>query len=286
MGDNRMSQDKNFKESLIQIMNTTDSVAKKAAEDAGTMEGLTYILEDSVQQMKEVASASSNMKESSKSTDQVVSDGFQIVEKLSEEMTDVNDKMLHTVDSMHDLSDQSTKIFDILTTLNKITSKTNLLSLNASIEAARAGANGRGFAVVAEEIRKLAENSKNFTNQINEILGEILGKINGVTEEVLAQKRIVEDCKNNTDSVSNLFDNIRENVSTVTEQTEYVNEQASLLSMAFENTLDEFRGISESFINTAKSMEDVANHIKEIDEKTEDAVSLELEEDFNEEVNI
>ncbi|ROR30457.1 methyl-accepting chemotaxis protein (MCP) signaling protein [Mobilisporobacter senegalensis] len=281
-----MSQDKNFKESLIQIMNTTDSVAKKAAEDAGTMEGLTYILEDSVQQMKEVASASSNMKESSKSTDQVVSDGFQIVEKLSEEMTDVNDKMLHTVDSMHDLSDQSTKIFDILTTLNKITSKTNLLSLNASIEAARAGANGRGFAVVAEEIRKLAENSKNFTNQINEILGEILGKINGVTEEVLAQKRIVEDCKNNTDSVSNLFDNIRENVSTVTEQTEYVNEQASLLSMAFENTLDEFRGISESFINTAKSMEDVANHIKEIDEKTEDAVSLELEEDFNEEVNI
>lgn len=279
MGDNRV--EKNFKDSLIQIMDTTDSVAKKAAEDAGTMEGITFILEDSVQQMKDVTSASSSMKESSKSTDQVVTDGFQIVEKLSEEMTGVNEKMLHTVDSMHDLSDQSTKIFEILTTLNKITSKTNLLSLNASIEAARAGANGRGFAVVAEEIRKLAENSKNFTNQINEILGEILGKINGVTEEVLTQKRIMEECKNNTDSVNILFNNIRDNVSTVTEQSEYVNEQASLLCMAFENTLDEFRGMSESFVSTAKSMEDVASHIKGIDEQADDVLSAEgLTEDL------
>lgn len=269
MEDNRGNQESNLKKSLVQIMDTTDSVAKQAAEDAGTMEGITYILEDSVQQMRDVTSASNNMKESSKSTDQVVADGFQIVEKLSEEMNGVNEKMLHTVDSMHDLSEQSTKIFDILTTLNKITSKTNLLSLNASIEAARAGANGRGFAVVAEEIRKLAENSKNFTNQINEILGEILGKINGVTEEVLTQKRIVEECKNNTYTVNNLFDNIRENVSTVTEQSEYVNEQASLLCMAFENTLDEFRGISESFVTTAKSMEDVATHIKEMDEEAD-----------------
>lgn len=267
----------NLVDSLIQIMETTDTVAKKAADDAGTMEGITYILEDSVQQMQDVTSASNNMKESSKSTDVVVTNGFGIVEKLSDEMVVVNDKMLHTVDSMHDLSEQSTKIFDILTTLNKITSKTNLLSLNASIEAARAGANGRGFAVVAEEIRKLAENSKNFTNQINEILAEIVGKINSVTEEVLEQKKTLEECKNNTSEVSELFRHVKENVSSVTEQSAYVNEQANLLYMAFENTLGEFRGISESFVGTAKSMEDVANHIKEIDEKMSAQVQEEAE---------
>ena len=265
MGDITMVQEKNYKEDLSQIMNTADSIAKKTARDAGTLEGITFILEESVQQMKEVTKASETMKESSKSTDQVVMDGSQIVGKLSDEMTDVNDKMLHTVESMHDLSEQSTRIFDILTTLNKITSKTNLLSLNASIEAARAGANGRGFAVVAEEIRKLAENSKNFTNQINEILGEILGKINGVTEEVLSQKNIVEECKNNTDSVSDLFSNLRKNVATVTEQSEYINEQASVLCMAFENTSDDFKEISESFVHTAKSMDEVVDHIKDME---------------------
>lgn len=267
MEENKIFSQDDFVDSLAQIMETADGVAKKASEDAGTMEGITFILEDSVSQMKDVTVASSSMNESSKSASTVVQDGFITVEKLSQEMSGVNNKMEHTVESMHDLSEESTKIFEILTTLDKITSKTNLLSLNASIEAARAGANGRGFAVVAEEIRKLAENSKNFTNQINEILGIIVNKINGVTEEVLLQKRIVEDCKNDSNSVTNLFQDIQKNMVTVTEQSEYVNEQVSILSMAFENTLDEFRGINESFDNTANRMKEVASHIKEIDEK-------------------
>lgn len=256
-----------FIDSLSHIMETADVVAKKAGEDAGTMEGIIFILEDSVSQMKEVTVASGTMNKSSESANKVVKDGYTTVERLSDEMTDVNDKMVHTVESMHDLSEESTKIFEILTTLDKITSKTNLLSLNASIEAARAGANGRGFAVVAEEIRKLAENSKNFTNQINEILGVIVNKINGVTDEVLLQKKIVEGCKDDSNSVKDLFGDIQENMATVTEQSGYVNEQVSILTMAFENTLDEFRGINESFDNTANSMKEVANHIKEIDEK-------------------
>lgn len=259
----------NLKSNLMQIMEATDNVSSKAAEDAGTMESITLILEDSVEQMQEVTASSTKMKESSKSTDNVVSDGMKIVEKLSDQMTTLNEKIGYTVDSIHSLSEQSAKIVDILTTLNSITTKTNLLSLNASIEAARAGEHGRGFAVVAKEIRQLAENSKNFNNQINNIIGEIQDKTNNVSKEVLAQQETIQECKDYSDSVKNLFVDIHSNVETVSEQSEYIDEQSSVLCMAFTNTLEEFRNIGRSLEHTAESMENVANHIKEIDKNVD-----------------
>ena len=63
---------------------------------------------------------------------------------------------------------------------------------------------------------------------------------------------------------------IRDNIATVTEQSEYINKQASVLCMAFENTSDDFREISESFVHTAKSMDEVTSHIKEMETKEEE----------------
>ena len=86
--------------------------------------------------------------------------------------------MRDMVDSMNEINGASKEIDKIIATINEIASQTNLLALNASIEAARAGEHGRGFAVVAEEIRTLADQSRESTEQINQIVNTLIDNSN------------------------------------------------------------------------------------------------------------
>ena len=254
---------------LSKLLNTSESLADKATEDSGTMDGLTLILEDSVQQMQEVSQSSSVVKEASQSTNNVVKDSFELVQNLSSEISIVSQEMKTAVELMQELELQNTKISDILVTLNSITSQTNLLSLNASIEAARAGEFGRGFTVVANEIRKLAVDSRSFTNQINEILSDISQKTNQVSKEILNQQNAIQNCNSYSDSVKRLFDDIQKETASMAEQSEQVDQQSTIICMAFENTLSDLAHISKSYENTVISMDAMNSSIKEITKQLE-----------------
>jgi|GEM_PF-1002494 len=97
---------------------------------------------------------------------------------------DIKNSMEDTVLSTKDLEQKSRQVDEILTLIGDISEQTNLLALNASIEAARAGEYGKGFAVVAEEIRKLAEGTKESLNQVSSIVNELKYKINIVQEQM------------------------------------------------------------------------------------------------------
>lgn len=91
------------------------------------------------------------------------------------------------------LNENMNKVNEFLSGISQISEQTNMLALNASIEAARAGDAGKGFAVVAEEVRKLAEASDNSVKEINLIMNEIRVNSNSVLEEVLKGKETTED---------------------------------------------------------------------------------------------
>ncbi len=105
-----------------------------------------------------------------------------ITDKVASAATKIDEQMKLAVDSTVILEDNTNDIVKMADLVNDIASRTNLLSLNASIEAARAGEAGRGFAVVAEEIRSLADNTKETVKKMNDSVERILASVRDVTE--------------------------------------------------------------------------------------------------------
>lgn len=170
---------------MEEIKATIDSVSHNSKEQAHkantTHESMSYL----AQSVNDINLHAHDANTMSQETEGFANAGGVILEK--------------TVYSMREISTSSKKILEILTLITDISEQINLLSLNASIEAARAGEEGRGFAVVAEEIAKLADQTAQSSQQINEVILETNKKVTTgaelVQETAESLKKIIENVK-------------------------------------------------------------------------------------------
>lgn len=138
---------------------------------------------------------------------QTASDGSQQVGKAVDQMHSIETAVGESTEVIAGLGEQSKKIGTIVDTISAIAAQTNLLALNAAIEAARAGEHGRGFAVVADEVRKLAEQSQDAASRIAEL---IRGIQTAAGQAVAAMKTGNEQVKSGTDAVTRAGDTFRD----------------------------------------------------------------------------
>ncbi|MHB8743447.1 MAG: CHASE3 domain-containing protein [Sulfuricaulis sp.] len=159
--------------SASEILAATTQVASGAAETATAVSETTTTVEE-VKQTAQVSShKAKQVSDSAQKAAQVSHGGRKAVDELIEGMSRIREQMESVAESIVRLSEQSQAIGEITATVNDLAEQSNLLAVNASIEAAKAGEHGKGFAVVAQEIKSLAEQSKQATGQVRTILGDI-----------------------------------------------------------------------------------------------------------------
>ena len=159
--------------SSSEILATTSQVASGASETATAVSETTATVEEVKQTAQAASQKARQVSESAQKVKQVAQTGRGAVEGTVAGMHNIQEQMQSIADGIVRLSEKGREIGEIIATVNDLAEQSNLLAVNAAIEATRAGEQGAGFAVVAQEVKSLAEQSKQATAQVRGILGDI-----------------------------------------------------------------------------------------------------------------
>jgi methyl-accepting chemotaxis protein len=156
-----------------EILATTTQIASSTAETATAVSETTATVEE-VKQTAQVATQKvRHVSDNAQKAVQISQSGRLSVEQAMQGMQHIQERMEFVAESIVRLAEQSQAIGEIIATVNDLAEQSNMLAVNAAIEAAKAGEQGKGFGVVAQEVKALAEQSKQATNQVRALLGDI-----------------------------------------------------------------------------------------------------------------
>ncbi len=156
-----------------EITDTTQTQAEATERQASAVAEIATAMAELTQTAKQALGQAEGVMQITEHTIEVARDGKEAVTQVSSGMDEIRQQMETLSERILLLNEQTEQIGDIISSVSEISEQSKLLALNAAIEAARAGEHGRGFAVVATEIRNLADQSKQSTLQVRNILGDI-----------------------------------------------------------------------------------------------------------------
>jgi methyl-accepting chemotaxis protein len=236
----------------LQIGSKAEDEAKIVSEVSSQGQGLQGVLQESIVGAKET-------KDEIDSAESTLSGTSKIIVELSDEIITRSEAESELAHRLQSLSGDAQQVKVVLEVIVDIADQTNLLALNAAIEAARAGEHGRGFAVVADEVRKLAERTQKSLSEINATISVIVQSITDASEAIAVNASAIEKLSSNAitaqESISSSVDIMDKAVHKVDEMViGYINNGKEIQSM-----IDKVQLVNELSVSNARSVEEIAS---------------------------
>ncbi|MBF4434338.1 methyl-accepting chemotaxis protein [Vibrio anguillarum] len=244
--------------STHRMSSNMESTRGAVAEQSMRTESVAAAVNQMSASIGEVAQFASRAADYVKSANDTGSQSVDVGEALGNEISLLSDEMRMAVEAIERLHSESNSIAEVLDVIQAIAEQTNLLALNAAIEAARAGEQGRGFAVVADEVRSLAGRTQTSTEEIRKKIDSLQHEINSVSQGIeKANKTVVkgvETCHLNTDMLAQIM-------SMLTELND-MNVQIAAATEEQKSVTDE---ISSSITSIADASLSVSGQVNDVD---------------------
>lgn len=245
------------------VANRVEMTAEGAQSSARSAKESATAMDETAAGVQRIAESTQILHSNASNTIEFASKGEEILKTAKEQMQLIYDSSNETNQLIKKLSEQSLEIENITKVITAISEQTNLLALNAAIEAARAGEHGKGFAVVADEVRKLAEESKQSASQIVSLIIEIQKDTKNVEKSVLVGLQNAEEGVEVINEANTSFLSIASSIEQVTYQIEDISATSEQISASAEEV--------------AASVAEIASHTIEASSQTE-MISAAVEE--------